>query len=112
MGCLFAGASVLVVVLAAWGPDASKPPVATDVDTYLQLLRDSAKRVNGAHLSASADVKDGSIQIRWALDYNGPRPPLIIQKPIYPQYSFEATSIRVIYASPPSSKRPYCATKI
>lgn len=33
------------------------------------------------------------VHIHWTLDYTGFRQPLIVQKPTYPEYSYDATSL-------------------
>ena len=95
----------VTVVLTFWAiSSAADPPTAPkdEFEKVLGELRESARRVNGAELTITAESKNDAtnigdvIHIKWSLDYTGPRPPLVIQKPMYPEHSFYATRIRVI----------------
>lgn len=82
-----------------------KSMLSEDAEKYLQARRDMAQRTNGVLLSATAKYMPGTIRITWRMDYDGPRLPLIIQKPIYPKFSFEATRISIILPDAPDSVR-------
>lgn len=76
-------------------PEANPKP-KDPFEEHLALLKEVSQRTNGVLLTATAEIKDDSIEIKWTLDYDGPRPPLIIQKPMYPGNARAATSIRIV----------------
>lgn len=74
-------------------------------EEHLAQLKKLSKRVNGVLLSATAEAKNDSIEIKWSLDYDGPRPPLIIQKPMYPGNTWYATKIHILVRGAKSEVR-------
>ena len=95
----------LTVLLTCWAISRAEDPKSVandDFEKVLGELRESARRVDGVQLAITAEIKSDPthkidmIHIKWTLDYTGPRPPLVIQKPMYPEHSYEATRIRVM----------------
>lgn len=87
-----------LAVLASFAPtvNGEDPKANPDFEKAIQYLRDNmGKRVNGAKLSATAEVKQETIQVKWTLDYTGPRPPLVIIKPTFPACNGDSTIFRV-----------------
>lgn len=71
-------------------------------ETWLKRQAELCKRVGGVLLTSTARLDGENLRIDWTLDYDGPRPPLIMLKPMYPENSFGATYVRIII---PDSKR-------
>ena len=72
------------------------PGAKEDLEKFIRDLHQRSGRVNGSELSITAEVKDDVVHIKWTLDYTGFRQPLIIQKPMYPEYSYGATTLQFI----------------
>jgi len=95
-------AAILALLVGACGrrsAEVATPP--NDVESaaivaYLAQLDEDAKRTNGVLLTACAELKDKAILIKWALEYDGPRAPLIILEPVFPVCLYDATRIRVV----------------
>lgn len=89
----------LTVFLACWAISSAedpKPDAKEQLEKFIRELHQRSGRVNGAELTITAEVKDDIVHIKWTLDYTGFRQPLIIQKPMYPEYSYGATNVLFI----------------
>lgn len=91
-----------LLCLAVASAEEPKPKAKDPFEEHLAQLKELSKRANGVLLRATAEVKDDQITIQWTLDYEGPRSPLIIQKPMYPGNTWNATSIRIAVRGPNS----------
>jgi hypothetical protein len=78
-----------------------KPAPPFDIDKFVKGRSELARRVNGVLLQATVTVaKQGfgeEVNIKWTLDYDGPRPPLIILRPTLKDMTSEQTAA-VFYA--------------
>lgn len=64
---------------------AADEPLPEKLRTRIERSRESANRENGVQLKATVEVREtngeAEILLHWAIDYDGPRPPLVILKP-------------------------------
>ena len=96
----FIVAALFFVPLAACGAD------GTEDDSLYKARSSLSRRLNGAKLVATAAVSGADadkIEIRWSLDYEGPRPPLVILTPSLSLATDGQTEV-IVYAQPKGGK--------
>lgn len=97
--CLIVAAAFVPSTLA----DEPKSKAAIEFEgTWLKKHADDVccKRIGGVLLTSTARLDGENLRIDWTLHYDGPRPPLIILKPMYPENNFGATDVRILFPDP------------
>ena len=101
-----AATSALEAVKAA---SAKQAPAAgaPKQDPFYEIRSSLHRRTNGVRLVAAASVSGtdaGTIEIKWSLDYEGPRPPLVILAPGLENATNGQTQV-LVYAQVKGGKR-------
>ena len=94
-------AIICCVPFLAVGADAPKR------DPFYEIRSSLNRRTNGVKLVATASVSKtdaGTIEIKWSLDYEGPRPPLAILAPGLENATNGQTQV-IVYAQVKEGKR-------